>query len=125
MSGLAGSVRISFETHHLVSDMDRLQPSNDPPLDGAMQARTDLIMRRARKAAHDLSLEGRRRSPDAMVPAAFAEPTQRTLVTQPDQVLFVRAARDALTKWLEDAASKAGGSTKQVPAGWPYDTWPS
>jgi hypothetical protein len=104
--------------------MDRLQGS-DEHFDAALAARNELVMRRARKAAHELTLEGRRRSPDAMIPAAFEDSTQRTLVTHPDQVLFVRAARDALTRWLDEATRKAGGPSTDVPAGWPYDSWPT
>jgi hypothetical protein len=89
-----------------------------------LQARTEVIMRRARKAAHELSMQGWNRTPDELVPPLFSDPAERTLVAQPDPVLFVRAARDALSKWLDDATHKAGGPHSDVPPGWPYPTWP-
>jgi hypothetical protein len=106
--------------------MDSLGPMSDPTkFDHALEARTRAITRRARKAAHELTLEGWNRSPEDQVPEGFSDPDERTLVTQPDPVLYVRAARDALSKWLDDAARKAGGQSKQTPPGWPYETWPS
>jgi hypothetical protein len=92
----------------------------------AMSARSGVAVQRARTAAAGLIDEAwTELDEETIAGIAGADAMLATLLAHADPIAFVRAARDELTKWLEDAARQVGGPTENVPAGWPWDTWPT